>query len=309
MTLILDGKRARAALAARLKERISKLSKRPVLAIIQVGNREESSAYIKSKTAFSQDIGAEVVHIKFPELASETEIIDRIKSLNDDKNINGILVQLPISENLPKEKIINSIDPKKDVDGLTDVVAKARAGGDRNAIMPATARGVMELLEFYKIRVTGKKVAVLGRSILAGAPIKEAIIFAGGMTTVCHSNTPIEEEIKTTKESDIIIVAIGKPKFLTTEFFTAGANQVVVDVGINRMVSGEVLRGQTSNFGRGLTSLKLQEEIPQTKFVGDVDFENVAPMVSAITPVPGGVGQMTVLALFENLFDSIQKSF
>ena len=293
MTLILDGKAARAFYAERLKDEIGKLPQKPVLAIIQVGEREESSAYIKSKIAFSQEVGAEVEHIKFPEFVTEGEIIKKIEYLNSDKNITGIIVQLPIPENLPKQKIIDAILPNKDVDGLTSKMAGARSNGDKKAIMPATARGVVELLKFYKIPIKGNKVAVLGRSILAGKPIAEAISFEGGIVKICHSQTPRTEEVKITKESDMIIVAIGKPKFLTSEFFTDGANQTIVDVGINKVSDGEVL--------------KFKEEVTKVKFVGDVDFDNVSPMVYAISPVPGGVGAMTVLALFENLFDCINR--
>lgn len=289
MAIILDGKVARVEIAKRLKEKIVALKSPLQIAIIQVGEKEESSAYIQQKIKFGIEVGISVSHIKFKESANEKEIIEKVELLNEDENVNGIIVQLPIPENLSKQKIIDAIKPSKDVDGLTSFVSKKRTGGDKSAIIPATARGVIELLHFYKVAISGKKVAVLGRSILAGGPIKEVIIFEGGIPTICHSQTPKKEEIKITKRSDIIIVAIGKPKFLTSEFFTADANQVVVDVGINRVTDVGVD--------------KLKEEVPKSKFVGDVDFDNVFPLVGGITPVPGGVGQMTVLALFENLYD------
>lgn len=303
MTLILDGKAARVAISARLKESIAKLPKRPTLAIIQVGDKEESSAYIKQKIKFGEEIGAGVLHIKFSDTAGEKEIIGKIGELNADETIDAVIVQLPLPESLfsAKENILNSIIAEKDADGLSSESKKIRKTGQ--GILPATARGVMELLEFYKISLNGKKVAVLGRSILAGAPIAEVVIKNGGLVKVCHSKTPREEEIKTTKESDIIIAAIGKPKFLTAEFFTAGAGQAVVDVGINKIVQSGII--------------KFKEEIsddytPEAKrsppkFVGDVDFEGVLRIVGAISPVPGGVGQMTVLALFENLYDCCTK--
>src|SRR3989344_2127579 len=291
MTLILDGKAARAFYADRLKNDIAKLSQKPRLAIIQVGEREESAAYIKSKIKFGEEIGAKVEHIKFPESVNESEIIEKINYLNEERNTNGIIVQLPIPESLSKQKIIDAILPSKDVDGLTVANTKVRVNGYKSAIFPATARGVVELLNFYKITIKGKKVAVLVMSALAGSPITLIIQREGGFTFHCNSKIPRDEEIKLTRGSDIIIVAIGKPKFLTSEFFTEGANQTVVDVGINKISEGEVL--------------KLKEEVPKAKFVGDVDFDNVEPIVGAITPVPGGVGQMTVLALFENLFDCV----
>lgn len=291
MALILDGKVARTALSVRLKEKMAKLSPKPTLAIIQIGEREESSAYIRQKIKFGEEIGVEVLHIKLPETVGEGEIIKKIEQLNNNEKINGIIVQLPIPENLDKKKVIDAINPNKDVDGLTIANVKFRANDYKQAIFPATARGVLELLDFYKIPVAGKKVAVLGMSALAGGPIGLIISRAGGFVFRCNSKISRDEEIKLTKDSDIIIVAIGKPKFLTADFFTAGKGQVVVDVGINKISAGDVV--------------KLQEEVPKTKFVGDVDFDNVEPLVGAITPVPGGVGQMTVLALFENLFDCI----
>ncbi len=271
MAIILDGKAARVEIAKRLKEKIFSLKIPLKLAIIQVGEKEESGAYIKQKIKFGTEVGVEVLHIKFLESVNERDIIEKIELLNEDEDVSGIIVQLPVPENLSKQKIINAILPDKDVDGLTEKVKNKRLGGDMSAVLPATARGVIELLNFYKVQIKGKKVAVLGRSILAGGPIKEAVIFEGGAPTVCHSQTPRAEEIKITKRSDIVIVAIGKPKFLTREFFTAGAGQTVVDVGINRVISEGVLRGQTSDSERGLTSLKLQEEIPKTKLAGDVD--------------------------------------
>lgn len=302
MTLILDGKVARAHYAKLLKENVAKLPKKLILAIIQVGEREESSAYIKQKIKFGQEVGAEVTHIKLSDTSGEKEIIDQIKILNADENVNGVIVQLPLPEHLSlvKEGILNSIALEKDADGLSVGSKKDRERG--KGILPATARGVMELLEFYKIKVAGKKVAVLGRSILAGAPIKEAVERGGGLVTFCHSKTLREEEIKTTKESEIIIVAIGKPRFLTAEFFTVRAGQVVIDVGINKVKKDS-------------TFTKFQEEISTLHasrstlhdFIGDVDFENVKPIVGAISPVPGGVGQMTVLALFENLYDCAKR--
>lgn len=312
MTLILDGKLARSAYAMRLKSKILELPLKSKLVIIQIGDKEESNAYIKSKIKFGEDVGVEVLHIKFSELVGESEVIEKIEILNKDKSVNGIIVQLPIPDPVVDfgitqsteydakmhyrartQKIIDAIISSKDVDGLTTFNVFARAGGDKSATIPATARGVMELLEFYKISVKDKKVAILGRSILAGNPIKEAVNFSGGIVTICHSQTSKEEEVKVTRESDIAIVAIGKPKFLTKDFFTIGKGQVVVDVGINRITNSGVE--------------KLKEEVSKSKFVGDVDFDEVSPMVSAISPVPGGVGQMTVLALFENLYDCVVK--
>jgi 5,10-methylene-tetrahydrofolate dehydrogenase/methenyl tetrahydrofolate cyclohydrolase len=292
MATILQGKPAREHYAALLKERIQKKRKLPALSIIQVGDRPESSSYIQSKIKFGTALGCVVEHFQFPEDVTQKELIEKISELNENSDVDGVIVQLPISEHLAKQQIIDSIAIEKDVDGLTTKSVNARAKS-QSAIVPATARGVMELLEFYGIKVSGKKVAVLGRSQLAGGPIAEAIGRAGGKVTVCHSHTPKEEEI--TRKSDIVIVAIGKPLFVNDKFFINGKTEAVIDVGINRV---DVAKAENS---------KLLEEIKGSKFVGDVDFDKVAPMVGAISPVPGGVGAMTVLGLFENLADCASK--
>jgi methylenetetrahydrofolate dehydrogenase (NADP+) / methenyltetrahydrofolate cyclohydrolase len=281
MTLILDGKIARDLYANRLKEKISHSGKLLSLAIVQIGSRPESNSYIEAKIKFGQQMGVAVEHIKFHEDVKEVDVISKIEELNEDDHTDGIILQLPVPEHLSKQTIIDAISPKKDVDGLTSVNAKKRIRGEP-AIMPATARGVIELLDFYKIEIEGKKAAVLGRSQLAGGPIADALKRRGAKVTICHSGTYNEEEI--TKKSDIVIVAIGKPKFVDANFFLEGKNQTVVDVGINRRDG------------------KFLEEIGK-KLIGDVDFKAVEPLVGAISPVPGGVGQMTVLGLFENLVD------
>ncbi|MBI2474573.1 MAG: bifunctional 5,10-methylenetetrahydrofolate dehydrogenase/5,10-methenyltetrahydrofolate cyclohydrolase, partial [Candidatus Taylorbacteria bacterium] len=211
---------------------------------------------------------------------------------NEGIEVDGIILQLPISDHLSKHKLLDTIALSKDVDGLNSASAAIRRSGSGFAVVPATARGVMELLKYYKIDPKGKKVAVLGRSELAGGPIAEAMKKAGAKVTICHSHTYNEEDI--TRKSDIVAVAIGKPKFVNENFFVVGKGQVVVDVGINTVAE----KNKT----------KLLEEVSGQKFVGDVDFDKVAPLVAAISPVPGGVGQMTVLGLFENLVDCFEAT-
>lgn len=243
------------------------LSSIPKLVVIQVGDREDSNSYIRSKKLFAEKLGAEVVHEKLSDKVKREEIIKLIKKYNKDKTVNGIIVQLPLPEHLKADEIINEIDITKDVDGLTD-----------NAVfIPATARGIKELLEFYNIKLKNKKVTILGRSKIVGKPTAKMCDNEGAKVTVCHSKT--EDVPSKTKKADIVIVAIGKPHMLDNKYFTEG--QIVVDVGITRV--GDSL-------------------------LGDVDFEKVKDIVSMITPVPGGVGQMTVLALFENLVDSCYNS-
>lgn len=271
---MLDGRIVRASRLATLSEKIKRFPRIPTLAIIQVGDRADSAAYIRAKKAFAERIGARVNHTHFPEGVSETEVVDMIAKLNIDSEIDGIIVQLPLPAHLDSNKIINTIDPKKDVDGLTDTNQTLLSKNDPQAVIPATARGVKELLEYYKIDLKGKKVAVVGRSRLVGTPIAHACAHAGAEVIVCHSKTL--DLVHETKKADVVVVAVGKPDLIGAAHIKPGA--VVIDVGINRASDG---------------SLK-----------GDVDFVQVEGVASAVTPVPGGVGQMTVLALFENLIDA-----
>ncbi len=279
----MDGRKTRDELSIKMKEAVQKSGKKPTLAIIQIGALEESSAYIKQKKNFAEKIGALVTHRHFPETVGEAELVEEVSILNRDEHISGIIVQLPIPARLDKRKIIDAIQIEKDVDGLTSENKKRFEAGDPRAIVPATARGVLSLLKAYGVGVKAKKATVVGRSDLVGAPIATLLAREGAEVTVCHRGTPdIAEKSRT---ADILVVAAGKPFLVTKDFVSSG--QVVVDVGIN-LVSGE----------------KLEDEIPKREIVGDVDFEDVSKIVSAISPVPGGVGPMTVLSLFQNLFDS-----
>lgn len=267
--ILLDGKKAREHYTDLLKERISKLSFSPCIAIIQVGNRPDSDAFIKGKKVFAEKIGAKEKHIQFDENISQEELIECVKKCNADGKVQGIIVQLPLPAHLNPDEIINAIEPMKDIDGLTP----------KTTFTAATARGIRELLDFYAVDLAGKKVTVLGRSKLVGTPIAEMCMKNGAEVTVCHSAT--ENIPDKTKTADIVIVAIGKPKLIDDTYFSKG--QIVVDVGITR--EGDV-------------------ENRTNRLVGDVDFEKVKDVVTMLSPVPGGVGQMTVLALFENLVDA-----
>ncbi|HEY9583624.1 MAG TPA: bifunctional 5,10-methylenetetrahydrofolate dehydrogenase/5,10-methenyltetrahydrofolate cyclohydrolase [Candidatus Paceibacterota bacterium] len=260
---ILDGRKAREHYIYILKNRIDKLAFKPCLTIIQIGSRADSDSFISAKKSFAQKMNIKEIHEKMPENVTQEEVIKIIKKYNKDKSVNGIIVQLPLPKHLDAGEIINNIDNKKDVDGLTS----------KTKFTPATARGIKELLDFYKINLKNKKVTVLGQSDLVGKPVSEMCRKEGAIVTVCDSKT--EDVPKKTKKADIIIVAIGKPKSINENYIKK--DQIVIDVGITR--EGE-------------------------KLYGDVDFERVKDIASAITPVPGGVGQMTVLALFENLIDA-----
>jgi len=281
--LILDGRRLRDAGILRLKEKIEGGDTKPTLAVMQVGDLQESNAYIEQKRKFAEKIGAGFMHLKFPEDVTEAILIAEINKLNENKAVQGIIVQLPIPKHLDKNIIIDSISTAKDTDGLTSANKKLFEAGDKRAVVPATARGVLSLLRGYGVEVKGKKAAVIGRSALVGAPIATLLLREGATVTVCHSQTA--DVPAKTSVADILIVAIGRPHFVTKEYVSPG--QIVVDVGINS-IQGE----------------KLEEELPKRRLVGDVDFEGVKEIVGAISPAPGGVGPMTVLSLFENLLDA-----
>lgn len=260
---LLDGKKAKEFYLEQLKTRLMFMSSAPKLVVIQVGDREDSNSYIKSKKIFAEKLGAELIHEKLDIDIKKDQIIKTIRKYNKDESVNGIIVQLPLPDHLNPDEIIKEINSKKDVDGLTE----------NSIYTPATARGIKELLEFYKIKLKNKKVTIIGRSKIVGKPTAIMCENEGAKVTVCHSKT--ENIPEKTKKADIVIVALGKPHLINDKYFSNG--QVVVDVGITRV---------------------------EDRLLGDVNFAKVKDIVSYITPVPGGVGQMTVLALFENLVDS-----
>jgi methylenetetrahydrofolate dehydrogenase (NADP+)/methenyltetrahydrofolate cyclohydrolase len=270
--IILDGKKTRDEAIPALIKRVKGFSFVPVMTIIQVGERADTASYIRSKKTFADKIGVEVRHIQVPEITTQTELIDIVKKNNEDSSVNSIIVQLPLPANIDRDSVIDTILPSKDVDALTAFNVKQWSDGQFGAILPATARGVHTLLKKYNISLNGKKAVVVGRSALVGKPIAAMCIGEKAIVTVCHSKTP--DLAKETLNADIIIVATGKPGLISAEHVKAG--QVIVDVGINSVAG---------------------------KLVGDVDFDGVVEKVAFITPVPGGVGPMTVLSLFENLLD------
>lgn len=275
----LDGKKVRDFHKTKLIERVKALSFAPVLALIQVGDNKASSVYIARKIAFAEAIGAKVKHVKFPEDATQKEISDAIKKWNKDRLIHGIIVQLPLPAHIDKDTLIDLIDPKKDVDGLTSENQNSLALGVPK-IVPATAKAVLTILDFYKIDVRGKKVAVLGRSKLVGSPTAKLLALRGATVTVCHSQTPNTAEI--TKASDMVISAIGKPGLIDASYVQKGV--IIIDVGM-------------TSTGEGADK----------RLSGDVNHESMADMASAMTPVPGGVGPVTVLCLFDNLIASAEN--
>ena len=271
---ILYGAPVREHRAEALRERIKQLGGEPHLVILQVGHRPDSDAVIRAKNKFAQEIGAKVSHVEIPEKVILHAMKAIIKGLNEDVNVHGIIVQLPLPTALNEVEILDSIAPEKDVDGLSAVNVKKWLSGNTNGLMPATARGVKALLDYYQIPLEGKKVTVVGRSLLVGKPMAALCLAENATVTIAHSQSKPLESF--TKDADILIVATGKEKLIGPSHVRKG--QVVIDIGINRREDGTL--------------------------TGDVDFEAVSQIVEAITPVPKGVGVMTVLALFENLVDA-----
>jgi len=293
MAEILYGAPVREEIKEKLKERIKKLEKKPVLAIVQVGDRPDSNLYIKNKIKFGEEIGVEVVLKKFKHDTNtrmnsndtdEDHIIKEVEKLNEDENISGIIVQLPLPEGLDTKKILQNIKKEKDADGLAPLPLGEGVGGG-TLITPATARAVLAILDFYKIEILGKKACVIGQSLLAGRPISDELEKRGGQVERCDINTKNVPLVA--NSCDILISAVGKIGLVNRDF--VNGRQVVIDVGINTSPPTPLL-----NAGEGGKP---------TTFVGDVDFQEVESVVKAITPVPGGVGPVTVACLFQNLLD------
>ncbi|MEO6220037.1 MAG: bifunctional 5,10-methylenetetrahydrofolate dehydrogenase/5,10-methenyltetrahydrofolate cyclohydrolase, partial [Ginsengibacter sp.] len=263
--------------------------KLPHLAAVLVGNNAASETYVTSKVRNCKEVGITSTLLRFEESTSENELLHTIKKLNENDDIDGILVQLPLPHHIAEEKVINSIAPGKDVDGFNPVnVGKMVLGF--SSFISATPYGILLLLEHYKIETNGKNVTVIGRSNIVGTPISILLSrnadFGNATVTLCHSRTKNIKEL--CKQADIIIAAIGKPDFITADMVKD--NAVVIDVGINR------IKDETKKSGYILT--------------GDVDFRNVSTKASFISPVPGGVGLMTIAALLLNTYKAcVNRSY
>lgn len=268
---ILDGKEVKRIKLEELKKEVLKLDRPLGLTVIQVGDDSASNIYVKQKSKMANNLEFNFNHIKLEENVTEEEVLKIINSLNRDNCVDGILVQMPLPEHLNSRIIQNTISPLKDVDGLTDI-NMGMLVHKKNCLVPCTPLGVMELLKYYNIDVAGKNVVIVGRSDLVGRPMAEVMINNDATVTLCHSKTKNLKDI--TKNADVLVVAVGKAKLITSDMVKDGV--VVVDVGINRLEDGSLC--------------------------GDVDFDGVSSKCSYITPVPGGVGQMTVLELGYNTY-------
>lgn len=274
---LIDGKAISTQIKDELKEKVSKLKEQgiePCLAVVQVGEDPASCVYVRNKKNACEYIGIKSIAHELEESTTQEELLELIDRLNEDKQINGILVQLPLPKHIDEELILNRISPYKDVDGFHPMSVGALSIG-KKGFVSCTPAGIIELLKRSNIDIEGKECVVLGRSNIVGKPISMLLLRENGTVTVCHSRTVDLKSV--TKRADILVVAIGKPKFITKEYIKEGAT--VIDVGIHRNENN--------------------------KLCGDVDFDDVVDVVGAITPVPGGVGPMTIAMLMKNCVDSV----
>ncbi|MCD7879841.1 MAG: bifunctional 5,10-methylenetetrahydrofolate dehydrogenase/5,10-methenyltetrahydrofolate cyclohydrolase [Candidatus Gastranaerophilales bacterium] len=275
MAIILDGKKLSEKIIENLKEKTSVLIKKPKLAVLLAGNNPASQIYVRNKQKKAEYAGFESILIPLPENATEENILEHIYILNEDSSINAILIQLPLPNHINKQKILEAIEPIKDVDGFTSYNFGRLALGYKPYAVPCTPKGIIRLLDEYNISLEGKKVLVIGRSNIVGKPV--SILCQKKNATVIMANSYTKNLKDISNNSEIIISAAGSSKFLTPEYIPHGA--VVIDVGINRTDCG---------------------------LTGDVDFAGVINKTSYITPVPGGVGPMTIAMLLENTFELFQ---
>lgn len=270
MTIILDGKKLRDKILTELKEKIDKFEKKPTLVVILVGDDPASQIYVNNKKKTAEKIGINSVVLNYPENTTEQELLDKINELNNDNKVTAILVQLPLPKHISKENIINAINPQKDVDGFTPYNFGKLFSGEIPYVYPCTPKGILLLLEEYNITISGKHIVIIGRSNIVGKPLSQMLLNKNATITVCHSHT--ENLAKITKTADILISAVGKNIIEGEKFLKPGC--VVVDVGIFKDSTGRTR--------------------------GDVDFEKASEIASYISPVPGGVGPMTITSLMLN---------
>lgn len=272
MAVILDGKKLRDKILSQLKTRIDKFDKKPSLAVILAGNNDASKIYVNNKKKTAEKLGINSFVINYPETVSEKEILEKISELNKNPDINAILVQLPLPAHIDKFKIINAISPIKDVDGFTAENSGKLFTGQKPYVYPCTPKGILLLLDEYNINPEGKRVVIVGRSNIVGKPAALMFLERNATVTICHSKTKNLPEI--IKTADIVVSAVGESLIKDSMM---KVDSIMVDVGIFKDENG--------------------------KTRGDADFENVSKVTSYISPVPGGVGPMTITALMLNTVD------
>lgn len=276
MYQLINGKEVAEKIKLQVKEEIKSLGKDVTLAVVIVGDNPASKVYVNNKKKACKLVGIQSLEYGLPENTSEDELLSLIDRLNNYNYVDGILVQLPLPRHINTDMVIERINPEKDVDGFTAINTGKLWIGQYD-IAPCTAIGVIELLDYYNIDIAGKHCVIVGRSNIVGKPVAALMLERNSTVTVCHSKTQNLYDI--TRTADILITAVGKPKFITRDMVKDGA--VVIDVGINRDENG--------------------------KLYGDVDFENVKDKTTAITPVPGGCGPMTVAMLMKNTLEAAKS--
>lgn len=279
MSQIIDGKKISQEIKDELKEKVAKLKEQGTeiaLAVIQVGEDPASSVYVRNKKRACEYIGIESVAYEIPETTTQDELLTIIDDCNKNPKINGILVQLPLPDHIDEDTVIKAIAPEKDVDGFHPQSVGAMTIGEPG-FLPCTPAGIIQLLKRSGVEIEGKECVIIGRSNIVGKPMALLLLRENGTVTICHSRTKNLKEVA--KRADILVAAIGRPKFIDESYVKEGA--VVIDVGIHRDANN--------------------------KLCGDVDFDRVAPHTSAITPVPGGVGPMTIAMLMNNCVESAEK--
>ncbi|MCI5587044.1 MAG: bifunctional methylenetetrahydrofolate dehydrogenase/methenyltetrahydrofolate cyclohydrolase FolD [Lachnospiraceae bacterium] len=276
MAKIIDGKKISTQIKDELKEKVKELKEAGTevcLAVIQVGNNPASTVYVGNKKKACEYVGIKSLAYELPEETTENELLELIESLNDREDVNGILVQLPLPAHIDEDKVIKTITPSKDVDGFHPQSVGALSIG-QPGFVSCTPAGIIQLLKRSDIEIDGKECVIIGRSNIVGKPMAMLLLRENGTVTVCHSHTPDLKSVA--KRADILVVAIGKSKFVNADYVKEGAT--VIDVGMDRDENG--------------------------KLCGDVDFESVKDIAGAITPVPGGVGPMTIAMLMNNCVES-----
>ncbi|HET6466148.1 MAG TPA: bifunctional methylenetetrahydrofolate dehydrogenase/methenyltetrahydrofolate cyclohydrolase FolD [Nitrospiria bacterium] len=280
MTEIIDGKKISAEIKGRIKENVAVLKaegRTPGLAAVLVGDNPASVIYVRNKRKACEEVGIYSEEHKLPASTKQEDLLNLILQLNNDLKIHGILVQLPLPKHLDTEQVLYAVSPKKDVDGLhPNNVGHLTMGSP--VFVPCTPAGVMAILDYHKIPIEGRRAVIVGRSNLVGRPVGLLLMHRNATITVCHSRT--RDIGAVCREGDILIAAIGKPRFITADMVKNGA--AVIDVGINRL--------------------------PDGKLVGDVDYEPVSQKAGWITPVPGGVGPMTIAMLLQNTLEAAGRS-
>ncbi|HHV14590.1 MAG TPA: bifunctional 5,10-methylenetetrahydrofolate dehydrogenase/5,10-methenyltetrahydrofolate cyclohydrolase [Acholeplasmataceae bacterium] len=271
MSQILDGQMISKEIRERIKEEVNRLEVKPKLVVILVGDDDASKIYVRNKIKACENVGIATEDYILPKDTREKELVDLIEKLNKNKEVNGILVQLPLPKHLNEDTIVNTISPNKDVDGL-NIINQGKLLNRKPVLVPATPKGIITLLKRYFVEIEGKRVVIVGRSKLVGMPLALLFNHANATVTVCHSYTENLKDI--TKQADILVSAVGKANFISGDMIKKDA--VVVDVGINRQMG---------------------------HIVGDVNFKEAMEVARLVTPVPKGVGPMTIASLLENVLE------